>query len=130
MLPSGFQFHGRWFQQSLAGSNGQLRFQASDGSTLVITAKPSDAQIDVSLNFDLKIPGLIDPNVYTSSRFYTGFKVQRPTVSTEATQALLIASLLRSNEALMDPENSAVAAPTDVSVGSVFIDFAKDIMRL
>lgn len=130
MLPSGFQFHGRWFQQSISGSNGQLRFQASDGSTLVITAKPSDAQVDVSLNVDLKTPDLIDSNVYTSSRFYTGFKVQRPTVSTEATQALLVASLMRSNEALIDPVNSVVAAPTAVSVESVFIDFAKDIMRL
>lgn len=130
MLPSGFQFHGRWFQQSVVGSNGQLRFQASDGSTLVISAKPVDTQIDVSMNFDLKTPDLIDSNVYTSSRFYTGFKVQRPTVTTEAVQALLIASFLRSNEALIDPVNSVVAAPTDVTVTSDFIDLAKDIMRL
>lgn len=130
MLPNGFQLYGRWFQQTIAGTNGALRFQASDGSTVVVTAKPNDSLIDVSINADLKMPDLIDSNVYTSARFYTGFKIQRPTVSTENTQALLIAALLRSNEALIDPDNSVVAAPTVAGVGASYIDLAKDLMRL
>lgn len=126
---SEFTIDGRDFTRSTIAENGVVRFNAEDGSSVIISKKDVEGMIDVSINTTLVVPSS-DPAVQPDkARSYLGVKVRRQNPNYENDLASFLAICLGSASALV-PGLTHVSSRAAMSARADLVDFARLIARL